>query len=221
MNCIHRIREYLSVRVQKWYKRPRNSLFQVPLCRHPAQDLLLYHSINYLFLPIQCPSLCCRKLKVKLKGGSMSKSLYEQGAARGTHPSAGSLDTPTAKGFQTQKLNTVLGGVHVIPWMVWECSSSSFSFNMKNHLFQPFLEKAQAGQAGSASCPAASCKCPTLENPPLPWRHYSNGWLFSLWVFLVFIRKSVPKSNLYPLNLVLSMLTPCKNGVSIFFVGTL
>lgn len=204
MNSIHRIREYLNVRVQKWYKRPRNSLFWVLLRRHPAQDLLLYHSIKLFIFTNPMPESLLQETKDQAQG---RKDVQESVWARSCkgHPSIGSLDTPAAKGLQTQQSNTVLGGVYVTPWMVWECSSSSFSSNMKDHLFQPFLEKAQAGQDGSAPCPAASCKCPTLENPPLPWRHYSNGWLFSLWVFLVFIRKLVPKSNLYPLNLVLSM----------------
>jgi len=50
-----------------------------------------------------------------------------------------------------------------------------FGTDLRNHLVQPFLEKAWSEQHGPAPCPAKSQKYPMLGNPPLPWGDYSSS----------------------------------------------
>lgn len=53
--------------------------------------------------------------------------------------------------------------------------------DLKDHLVQAFLAKAQSRQDSPAPCSAESQKCPVLGNPPLPLlfqlllEYYSNG----------------------------------------------
>lgn len=148
MNCIHRIREYLYVRVQKWYKSPRISLFWVPLFRHSAQAPLLYHSIKLFTVTNPMP----QSLLQRFQGQAQRRKCVQESAGfgRGTHPP----DSPAAKGHWTQQLKSWVGCV----WLPKRCqfspfSGSSISFNRKNHLIQHFLVKAQVRQDGPAHCP--------------------------------------------------------------------
>lgn len=96
--------------------------------------------------------------------------------------------------------------------------------DIRDHLLQPFLAKPWSRWDGPALCTAKSWKHPTLRNPPRPLGNYFNAWLFSLWkIFLMCSAGISPgvSSTHYPLYPHLFRVTPCKNGVSIFFVDTL